>query len=64
MIELSVVPKKPPLSGYEPYTQPQYELFGLWLDGDVRAGGDDYDIEGLWRHIGEHLRGGLPVLYT
>jgi hypothetical protein len=60
MIELRVVPNKPPLSGYSAVTEPRHELLGLWLDGDVRTGGGDYDIEFLWSEISQHLAGEIP----
>ena len=57
MIMLRVFAHEPPLSGFFAQTEPPYQFLSLWLDGDVRRGGDDYDIELLWREIGRQQRG-------
>jgi hypothetical protein len=57
MIMLRVFAHESPLSGFFAHTEPRYQFLGLWLDGDVRGGADDYDIEYLWREIGRQQRG-------
>ncbi len=60
MIDLRVIRNEPPRDGYSAETDSDHYLLGLWLEGDVREGGDDYDIERLWLSIGAHLRGDGP----
>ena len=57
MIMLRVFAHEPPLSGYFAHTEPCFQFLALWLDGDVRGGDADYDIEYLWREIGRQQRG-------
>ena len=60
VIDLRVIRNEPPQDGYSAETDAEHYLLGLWLESDVREGGDDYDIERLWRNIGAHQRGEAP----
>jgi hypothetical protein len=55
-LDVEIKFKDKPERGYRTLVRPEYELFGYWLDGDVRDGEDDYDIEMLWRNIGRYRR--------
>jgi hypothetical protein len=61
VVNLEIVPNK---TGYTAVVGPDHQLLGLWLDGDVREGGDDYDAEDLWRSIGQQTRGEIPKVQS